>query len=210
MTGTFHIPVRKSLVFAALCAGAAVGVARADDSSLNPFTGESYAAFSGGYDRPAISNPSVDRTPSTWRQSNPGGISERRLQAYSSPGEVGGGSLQADSSQWPGRARASGALVGRRGVADARDARNGDACGRRSEGSGASPRRAAPLEDRRAVPSCKQDTVTQGARRTVGCPPVFRCSLLRTPTAHWLLDRSVVLSQYRVIHFRDESAPGRR
>ena len=88
MTGTFHIPVRKSLVFAALCAGAAVGVARADDSSLNPFTGESYAAFSGGYDRPAISNPSVDRTPSTWRQSNPGGISERRLQAYSSPGEV--------------------------------------------------------------------------------------------------------------------------
>src|SRR5438874_6897333 len=89
MIGTFHLPVRKALVFAALCAGATVtGVACADDSSLNPFTGESYAAFSGGYDRPAVSNPSVDRAPSTWRQSNPGGISERRLQSYSSPGEV--------------------------------------------------------------------------------------------------------------------------
>ena len=89
MIGTFHFPVRKALVFAALCAGAtAAGIARADDSSLNPFTGESYAAFSGGYNRPAISNPSVDRAPSEWRQANPGGLSERVLESYSAPGEA--------------------------------------------------------------------------------------------------------------------------
>jgi hypothetical protein len=89
MIGTSQFRVRKAILCAALCAGAmAAGVARADDSSLNPFTGESYAAFSGGYNRPAVSNPSVDRAPSAWRQANPGGISERVLESYSAPGEA--------------------------------------------------------------------------------------------------------------------------
>ena len=76
---------RRVLVVAALAAAGA-GVAHADDSSLNPFTGESYAAFNGA-DRPAIANPQFDPRPSAWRQQNPSGLSERVFQSYSAPGE---------------------------------------------------------------------------------------------------------------------------
>jgi hypothetical protein len=84
-----RIPLRiKTAVLVAALSAAGTGVACADDSSLNPFTGESYAAFSGGYDRPAISNPKLDRAASAWRQANPDGLSERVFESYSAPGEA--------------------------------------------------------------------------------------------------------------------------
>jgi hypothetical protein len=86
MIGTFHFRVKQALILTALAAAAAGGVARADDSSLNPFTGESYAA-SNGANRPAIANPKFDDEASSWRQQNPGGLSERQFQSYSASGE---------------------------------------------------------------------------------------------------------------------------
>ena len=77
-------PLRSVLVFALLAAG--TGVAHAHDSSLNPFTGESYAAFNGA-NRPAIANPQFDPRPSAWLQQNPNGLSERVFQSYSGTGE---------------------------------------------------------------------------------------------------------------------------
>jgi hypothetical protein len=89
MIDTFHFP-KRALLVAALAASATVtGLARADDSSMNPFTGESYAAFNGG-NRPAIVNPQFDNAPSAWRQANPEGLSEREFQSYSSAGEAWG------------------------------------------------------------------------------------------------------------------------
>ncbi|HEX8012646.1 MAG TPA: hypothetical protein VF814_17200 [Casimicrobiaceae bacterium] len=87
MIAKFH-PVMKRIVLAAALAVGATGIAHADDSSMNPFIGDSYAAFNGGYNRPAISNPSFDKAPSAWRQANPNGLSERVLQSYSAPGEA--------------------------------------------------------------------------------------------------------------------------
>jgi hypothetical protein len=88
MIGNKHFQVKQIVLAAALVAGAiGGGVARADDSSMNPFTGESYAAFNGGYSRPAVVNPAFDNAPSAWRQANPDGLSERVFQSYSAPGE---------------------------------------------------------------------------------------------------------------------------
>jgi hypothetical protein len=78
----------KRVVLAAALAVGGSAVARADDSSMNPFTGESYAAFNGGYPRTQLSNPDFDTAPSAWRQSNPNGLPERVLQSYSAPGEA--------------------------------------------------------------------------------------------------------------------------
>jgi len=72
----------------ALALGAS-SVALADDSSMNPFTGDSYKYFNGGhtlgdrgqFNRPVFSKPSVDPS---WRQSHPNGLTERELQALSS------------------------------------------------------------------------------------------------------------------------------
>src|SRR5579862_97225 len=84
-------PLRKQLaVAAALALGASSG-ALADDSSMNPFTGDSYKYFNGGhavgergpFNRPVVSN--VAAAPS-WRQSHPNGLSEGELQALSSSG----------------------------------------------------------------------------------------------------------------------------
>ena len=61
-------------------------MARADDSSMNPFTGDSYAYFNGS-DLPRNGNPVFDKAASAWRQSNPNGLSERVLQSYSGTGE---------------------------------------------------------------------------------------------------------------------------
>src|SRR5215471_7012728 len=66
--------VMKSLVVAVALAAGVSGIARADDGDMGRF-GDSYAYFN--------SQP-VDKTASTYRASNPNGVSERQLQALSS------------------------------------------------------------------------------------------------------------------------------
>src|SRR2546428_10274775 len=81
----------KQLVVATALALGASSVALADDSSMNPFTGDSYKYFNGGhtlgelgrFNRPVFSNAPVDPS---WRQSHPNGLTERELQALSSSG----------------------------------------------------------------------------------------------------------------------------
>ena len=76
---------RQLVVATALALGTS-GVALADDSSMNPFTGDSYKYFNGGlgqFNRPVVSN--APAAPS-WRQSHPNGLSDRELQALSSSG----------------------------------------------------------------------------------------------------------------------------
>ena len=74
--------LKSAVVAVALVAGVS-GIARADDSSMNPFTGDSYAYFNNG-DLPRGGNPVFAKAPSAWRQANPNGLSERQLQALSS------------------------------------------------------------------------------------------------------------------------------
>jgi hypothetical protein len=76
----------KSIALTAALAAGISGIARADDSSMNPFTGDSYAAFNGGNLQQG-GKPAFDNTASAWRQSNPNGLSERVYQSYSAPGE---------------------------------------------------------------------------------------------------------------------------
>jgi len=66
--------VKSIALTAALVAGVS-GMARADDNDMSRIGGEGYAYFNGA---------AVDKTPSTWRQANPHGISERQLEAESS------------------------------------------------------------------------------------------------------------------------------
>jgi hypothetical protein len=81
--------LRKQLVVVTALALAASSVALADDSSMNPFTGDSYKYFNGGrtlgeaarFNRPVFSNTPADPS---WRQSHPNGLTERELQALSS------------------------------------------------------------------------------------------------------------------------------
>jgi len=73
-------------VTAALAAGVS-GVAHADDSSMNPFVGDSYAYFNGG-DLPRIGNPVYDNSPSAWSQSHPDGLPESQYQAWSGYGQA--------------------------------------------------------------------------------------------------------------------------
>jgi len=79
-------PLMKRLVLAAALAVGVSGMARADDSSMSPFTGESYSAFNGGNDRTKNSNPTFDQAPSAWRKANPDGLPESVFQSYSAPG----------------------------------------------------------------------------------------------------------------------------
>jgi hypothetical protein len=73
----------KSMVaIAALMAGIS-GLAHADDSSMNPFTGGSYAYFNGG-NLPGGDKPVFDTAPSTWRQAHPTGLPEQTLESLSS------------------------------------------------------------------------------------------------------------------------------
>src|SRR5512146_1591580 len=65
--------VTELVLAAALVIGAS-NIALADDSSISRFGGESYAYFN--------SQP-IHSSPSTWRQDNPQGLSQRVLQAYS-------------------------------------------------------------------------------------------------------------------------------
>jgi hypothetical protein len=68
--------VKSIALTAALVAGVS-GMARADDSSMSRFGGDSYAYFN---------NAVVDKGPSVWRQSHPNGVSEQQLEAESSEG----------------------------------------------------------------------------------------------------------------------------
>ena len=117
----------KQLVVATTLAFGASSVALADDSSMNPFTGESYKYFNGGhtlgestrFNRPVFS--AVPADPS-WRQSHPNGLTERELQALSSSSlaiwqsPTGSGSTasasrdQADVAQIPSRETLSARL----------------------------------------------------------------------------------------------------
>jgi hypothetical protein len=81
------VSMLKSMVVAVALAAGVSGMARADDSSMNPFTGDSYAYFNGG-DLPRGGTPVFDKAASVWRQANPNGLSERVLQSYSAPGEA--------------------------------------------------------------------------------------------------------------------------
>jgi hypothetical protein len=81
----------KQLVVATALALGTSGVALADDSSMSPFTGDSYKYFNGGqnfgnpgqFNRPVFSN--APAAPS-WRQSHPNGLTDRELQALSASG----------------------------------------------------------------------------------------------------------------------------
>src|SRR5438132_13696214 len=75
--------IMKSMVVAGALAAGVSGIARADDSSMNPFTGDSYAYFNNG-DLPRGDKPVFDKSASTWRQTNPNGVSERQLEPLSS------------------------------------------------------------------------------------------------------------------------------
>ncbi len=78
----------QQLVVAAALALGASGAALADDSSMNPFTGDSYKYFNGAnlgqpgqFNRPVFSAaPAVP----AWHQSHPNGLSDRELAALSS------------------------------------------------------------------------------------------------------------------------------
>ena len=86
MFGRQYLLTRQLVIAAALALGVS-SIALADDSSMNPFTGESYAGFNGGANLPAVTNPSFNTAPSEWRQANPNGLPERVFQSYSAPGE---------------------------------------------------------------------------------------------------------------------------
>ena len=80
----------KQVVIATALALGASSVALADDSSMNPFTGDSYKYFNGRnlgdpgpFNRPVFSN--APAAPS-WRQSHPNGLTDRELAALSSSG----------------------------------------------------------------------------------------------------------------------------
>jgi hypothetical protein len=72
MTSNRHSVMKRAIVTAALVAGLA-GTAYADDNSMNPYTGDSYAYFNGGR-MPQRGQPVVSPAPSTFRQTNPHGL----------------------------------------------------------------------------------------------------------------------------------------
>ena len=81
------ISILKSMAVGVALAAGISGIARADDSSLNPFIGDSYAYFNGG-DLGHITKPPVfAKGTSAFRQANPNGLSERQLQTLSSSSE---------------------------------------------------------------------------------------------------------------------------
>jgi hypothetical protein len=88
-----HFPLRKGAIMNrkfsmlksmavtfALVAGVS-GIARADDNSMTRFGGDGYAFFH-------ENKPIVDKAPSTFRQTNPHGLSERQLEALSDESQV--------------------------------------------------------------------------------------------------------------------------
>jgi hypothetical protein len=79
MTGNMHRSLKKAVLAVALAAGS-VGLAYADDSSMNPFIGDSYAYFNDG-NLPQQHSPAYDNSASTWRQDHPNGLSFREMQS---------------------------------------------------------------------------------------------------------------------------------
>ncbi len=73
--------VKSIVVAAALLVAGVSGVARAD-SDMNPLVGDSYAYFN-GCNLGQACKPVYNNIPSTFRVSNPSGLSERQLQAIS-------------------------------------------------------------------------------------------------------------------------------
>jgi hypothetical protein len=73
-------------MIAAVAAGVS-GAARADDNSMSIWNGDSYAAFNGGKDFP-YGQPVFNTPPSTFRQTNPNGLSDRQYQALSNEDPV--------------------------------------------------------------------------------------------------------------------------
>src|ERR1700688_489524 len=81
----------KQLVVATALALGTSGIALADDSSMNPFTGDSYKYFNGGtnsgnpgqFNRPVVGN--APAAPS-WRQSHPSALTDHELQPWCWPG----------------------------------------------------------------------------------------------------------------------------
>jgi hypothetical protein len=82
MKGKFSM--MKSIVVAVALAAGMSGIARADDSSMSPFTGDSYAYFNGGNLGHITNPPAFARGPSAWRQSNPNGLTNRDFAALGS------------------------------------------------------------------------------------------------------------------------------
>jgi hypothetical protein len=82
MSRKLHSPSKQLMVAAALALGAS-SVALADDSSMSPFSGESYKYFNGQSNRTLLAN--APAAPS-WRQSHPNGLTEAELQAASASG----------------------------------------------------------------------------------------------------------------------------
>jgi hypothetical protein len=77
-----NVSIVKSIVAAAALLVAGIsGVARAD-SDMNPLVGDSYAYFN-GCNLGQICKPVYNSAPSTFRVSNPSGLSELQLQAVS-------------------------------------------------------------------------------------------------------------------------------
>jgi hypothetical protein len=74
MTRNKHSFISKAVLAVALAAGVA-GIANADDSSMNPITGDSYRYFA--------SQP-IDKAGSVWRKSHPNGLTEQDVQAVAS------------------------------------------------------------------------------------------------------------------------------
>jgi hypothetical protein len=77
------VSMMKTVTAAVVLATGISGIARADDSSLNPFSGDSYAYFNGG-NLGRIANPRLIDAPSAWRQSNPNGLTYRDFAALGS------------------------------------------------------------------------------------------------------------------------------
>jgi hypothetical protein len=90
------VSMLPSVAMAVAFATCVSGVARADDSSLNPFTGDSYASFNGANVGQMTKPPVIVKMSSSWRQANPNGLSERELEALSS--EALGNDFQRSSS----------------------------------------------------------------------------------------------------------------
>jgi hypothetical protein len=75
--------LKSMVVTAALVAGVS-GIARADDSSMDPATGDSYAYFNGGNIGHITNPPVFAKGPSAWRQSHPNGLTEAQFAALGS------------------------------------------------------------------------------------------------------------------------------
>ena len=75
--------IAKSIAIAAALAAGVSGMARADDNSMNPATGDSYAYFNGG-NLSNTTKPIFDQAPSQWRQSHPTGLTDFDFDAMHS------------------------------------------------------------------------------------------------------------------------------